>query len=490
MMASFSAQRRSCPACISSLLVCAWLILALAGCVSPSSLSSSPPVFPFARTAPGRPVLPDTRATRQSSAGSVDQAGRAATRKVGTTPQEAGKLEEEFYAPARRGGAGGSESRDSVAATATTSTSTSSEIVVDRESGREKTEYGDGEVEVIEEDWDRWSLFEAELGLDEYGFKINMTSSQRETARRFLGLASLFRKKKRIVGHVRRFVRKAFGYGAFTIGGLLGPRATVTNFGDSGPGTLRSLCGRRGPLYIRFAGSGVIRLKSRLECSSHKTIDGAGSSVKITGWGISINGQHDVIVKNLCIAGVKQDGITIRSSSNVWIDRCSITKVGDGGTDVIYGSHGVTISHCHYFNIWKTLLLGNGNNNNVDKMMTVTLAFNWFQSCISRMPRVRFGKVHVCSNVYDKWVRYAVGGSAGAKVLVEKNFFNAGRDPWVNNLHEGEHDGTKIMYRNNFMGAARLLRQAVGVVMVPYFCPRQSMQAIRSNAGCGFQCSA
>ncbi|GBG72477.1 hypothetical protein CBR_g12052 [Chara braunii] len=357
----------------------------------------------------------------------------------------------------------------------------------DNDHAADATLVGEGE-ELIEEDWDRWALIEADLGLDEYGF--NVTAEQRKAARRFLGLASLLGKKSKVVKHVTNLVQKAFGYGALTIGGFLGPRATVTSFGDSGPGSLRSLCARPGPLYIRFARDGVIRLKSRVECGSHKTIDGAGRRVRITGWGIHVVRQSHVIIKNLCIAGVKEDAITVRSSSNVWIDRVSVTNVGDGGIDVIWGSRAVTISHSHFYGIWKTLLLGNGNSPKADKAMTVTVAFNWFQGCLSRTPRVRTGKVHVCNNVYDKWVKYAVGASDGASVLVENNFFVKGVDPFVNNLHEGEHDGTTICYRSNVMEGAKLLRQAVGVVSVPFTCPRRSAASIRSSAGCGFQCAA
>lgn len=39
--------------------------------------------------------------------------------------------------------------------------------------------------------------------------------------------------------------------------------------------------------------------------------------------------------------------------------------------------------------------------------------------------RVRYGYAHVANNRYDKWIMYAIGGSANPTILSEGNYFVA-----------------------------------------------------------------
>jgi len=164
------------------------------------------------------------------------------------------------------------------------------------------------------------------------------------------------------------------GFGRKTTGGLGGPIYVVTDDSDNDmvnpkPGTLRYGAVQKGPLWIIFARSMVIRLNQELMVSSDKTIDGRGANVQIRdGAGITMQFVNNVIIHGLHIQDIKAkpgglirdsfdhigqrtrsdgDAISIYGSSNIWIDHLSLSECEDGLVDVIQGSTGITISNCH-----------------------------------------------------------------------------------------------------------------------------------------------
>ncbi|KAK7317520.1 hypothetical protein RJT34_01833 [Clitoria ternatea] len=243
------------------------------------------------------------------------------------------------------------------------------------------------------------------------------------------------------------------GFGRNTVGGKGGPFYVVTDSSDSElvnlkPGTLRHAVTRDGPLWITFGRSMFIRLQQELIVSSNKTIDGRGVDIYIAdGAGITIQ-----FVKNVIIHGVKifnihagnggmirdseahyglrtrsdGDGISVFGSSNVWIDHVSMRKCQDGLIDVIYGSTAVTISNSHFTDHNEVMLFGASDSHTQDKIMQITLAFNHFgKRLVQRMPRCRWGFIHVVNNDYTHWEMYAIGGSKGPTIICEGNRFIA-----------------------------------------------------------------
>ncbi|WZZ91238.1 hypothetical protein YC2023_119817 [Brassica napus] len=73
------------------------------------------------------------------------------------------------------------------------------------------------------------------------------------------------------------------------------------------------------------------------------------------------------------------------------------------------------------------MLLGAQNNmNEADQKMQVTVAYNHFgKGLVQRMPRIRWGFVHVVNNDYTHWELYAIGGSQGPTILSHGNRFIA-----------------------------------------------------------------
>lgn len=86
--------------------------------------------------------------------------------------------------------------------------------------------------------------------------------------------------------------------------------------------------------------------------------------------------------------------------------------------------HDLSVSVC----VWglQVLLFGGSDTYPDDKVMQVTLAFNHFgKGLVQRMPRIRWGFVHVVNNDYTHWLMYAIGGSQQPTVISQGNRFVA-----------------------------------------------------------------
>lgn len=70
--------------------------------------------------------------------------------------------------------------------------------------------------------------------------------------------------------------------------------------------------------------------------------------------------------------------------------------------------------------------MGAHDQNDMDKIMQVTVAFNHFGKGLEqRMPRCRWGFFHVVNNDYTHWMMYAIGGSSQPTILSQGNRFIA-----------------------------------------------------------------
>ncbi|CAN4090137.1 unnamed protein product [Withania somnifera] len=202
------------------------------------------------------------------------------------------------------------------------------------------------------------------------------------------------------------------GFGRFSIGGLNGPVYSVTTLASDGPGSLRDGCRKKQPLWIVFEVSGTIHLTSYLCVSSHKTIDGRGQTIKLTGKGIQLKDCEHIIVCNLEFEGGRGhniDGIQIKPNSrHIWIDRCSLRDYDDGLIDITRQSMDITISRCYFAQHDKTMLIGADPSHVGDRCIRhdpifLTIHHCFFDGTRQRHPRVRFGKVHLYNNYTRNW---------------------------------------------------------------------------------------
>ena len=195
--------------------------------------------------------------------------------------------------------------------------------------------------------------------------------------------------------------------------------------------------------------NGVLGDGSRVTISSNKTVLGA-ISAEIRG-GLRVDGASNVIVRNLkvvgnncsespddCSGGADAFGIG-DGAHHVWVDHCDISDGSDGNLDVNDGADYVTISYtkfsysgqrpgAHQF----SNLVGSGDDVPTDAgRLRVTYHHNWWADNVhERMPRVRYGAVHVFNNLYTAvGNNYCIGLGYYANVLSEHNAFVGVQDP-------------------------------------------------------------
>lgn len=195
------------------------------------------------------------------------------------------------------------------------------------------------------------------------------------------------------------------------------------------------------------AGNKIIYVKpgtymGPIEVGSNVTIYGYQGAIiaqPTTGSAMKLSGSTNVIIRNLKFKGVgahdddDEDCLQVNhESKNVWIDHVDVYDGHDGNLDITNASDYVTISWTkfsytsassgHQF----SNLIGNSKTKTSDRgHLNVTIHHTWWaDGVVERMPRVRFGKVHVANNLFDsKDASYCVRAAIEADIRIERNVF-------------------------------------------------------------------
>jgi len=236
------------------------------------------------------------------------------------------------------------------------------------------------------------------------------------------------------------------GFGADTTGGRGGTICTVTSTADSGAGSLRDCVeAASGPRWIRFAVDGEIALRSKLRLAGNMTVDGRDRAVEITGAGLQVLDDDNVIITNLSFhsggSGDDNDAIQVRGANDVWIHHCSLADYADGLIDLTKGTGDVTVSWNKFSDHDKVMLISANDNDTEDEATRVTLHHNWFYRTTQRHPRIRHGKLHAYNNFIDRWDSYGMGCSTNSECYAERNVFQAGSDSDAIITQVGEDEG-------------------------------------------------
>lgn len=130
----------------------------------------------------------------------------------------------------------------------------------------------------------------------------------------------------------------------------------------------------RSPLTSPLSASPVpVRIKPSSRENSFFNVTDQNRIIALTGVGLTINGQSNVIVRNLKISKVladNGDAITIQASKNVWVDHVDLSSdldhdkdYYDGLVDVTHASEWVTISNSYIHDHVSTCKLSHRNKN-------------------------------------------------------------------------------------------------------------------------------
>lgn len=182
------------------------------------------------------------------------------------------------------------------------------------------------------------------------------------------------------------------------------------------------------------------------------------------GSGIKISGSKNVILRNISVQGVgavdedDEDCLQINhEAKNIWIDHVHVYDGHDGNMDIVNQSDYITVSWSKFTYSSKSTnhqfsnLFGNSDSKTADaNALKITVHHNWWGDGVKeRMPRVRFGQVHVVNNLYtSSAASYCVRAGMKANIRVESNVFIGVKNPLDYNNQSKED--AKVSMINNY----------------------------------------
>ncbi|GLV60125.1 hypothetical protein KDH_69480 [Dictyobacter sp. S3.2.2.5] len=197
---------------------------------------------------------------------------------------------------------------------------------------------------------------------------------------------------------------------------------------------------------------------------SNTTIVGDASGAQVIGANFMVSGVDNVIVRNIQFQNAfdcfpqwdptdgatgnwnsAYDNLSILGATHVWVDHDSFTdgsypdsqapyyygriyEQHDGECDITKGADLVTVSWNRLTNHDKTMLIGSTDSPKYDVgKLRVTVHHNAFENTIQRLPRVRYGQVHVYDNYYNEAANpeflYALGVGFSSHIYAQNNYY-------------------------------------------------------------------
>ncbi len=160
------------------------------------------------------------------------------------------------------------------------------------------------------------------------------------------------------------------------------------------------------------------------------------------------------------------DNMTIDNCTNVWVDHCDFQDGVDGNLDVKNLADYISITWCRFIYLKPPISGGSGGANDHrfsnlfgssdgatgdrGKLRITMQNCWWAQGCKERMPRVRFGKVHIVNNYFScSGNNHCVRAGFEADLRVESNYFENVNNP----IDLFDNDFTAVSSINNsFVG--------------------------------------
>lgn len=225
-----------------------------------------------------------------------------------------------------------------------------------------------------------------------------------------------------------------------------------------------------GPLEdARIASRNAQQARVRIRVGDNTTIVGLGKDATIRGAWLDLRGTSSVPRTNIIIRNItfedtydcfpawsptdgalgawnaEYDAISLRYTDHVWIDHCTfrdretadekmphyfgvLYQVHDGHLDITNASDLVTVSWNRFLDHDKVMLIGSSDSATGDRgKLRVTIHHNLFENVGQRVPRVRFGRVHVYNNYYriinSPVYGYSWGVGIESAIYAENNYF-------------------------------------------------------------------
>jgi pectate lyase len=234
---------------------------------------------------------------------------------------------------------------------------------------------------------------------------------------------------------------------ASTTGGAGGSMVTVSTLAD-----FNTNAGGTTARIIQVSGT----ISGSVTVGSNKTIVGL-CGAEVHGH-IQMTGSVNVIVRNLRVVGYNctdntsdcsagADAITVeRMAHHLWFDHDDISDGSDGNLDITHACDFVTVSWTKFHYSGRRTdpagasgghqfsnLIGHSDSNASEDTGHLTVTFHhdwWADNVVERMPRVRFGRVHLFNNLYTAvGDDYCIGVGVSANIRDENNVFVGVKNP-------------------------------------------------------------
>lgn len=219
---------------------------------------------------------------------------------------------------------------------------------------------------------------------------------------------------------------------------------------------------------VRGSNAAVIHVSGKISgtvnVGSNKTILGL-CGAELDG-SLDLSGSSNVIVRNLKVVGYNcsdspsdcsagADAVHVQGGDrHLWFDHMDISDGSDGNLDVTHGVDFVSVSWTKFHYSSKRSdpvaganghrfcnLIGHDDTNAAEDAGHLNVTFHhvwWADNVNQRMPRVRFGKVHVFNSLYT-----ATGDSACIEVGVNSNIRSE------NNVFQGVSNAVDTSHANS-----------------------------------------
>ncbi len=239
-----------------------------------------------------------------------------------------------------------------------------------------------------------------------------------------------------------------------TTGGGTSSETTVTNYSQ-----LKSAIENSSVKVIKVTGTITVSARLSLQDQTGKTIYGTSGAKLVStnqtkdGSGIlSVKRCKNLIIRNLVFEGPGAydtdgwDNAILDDCQNVWVDHCEFRDGVDGNFDIKNKSDYITVSYTKFTYLKApraggsggsddhrySNLIGSSDGATADRgKLRITFARCWWASgCKERMPRVRFGKVHIINSYFNSSVsNKCIAAGFEANIRVENNVFENVKNP-------------------------------------------------------------
>ena len=178
------------------------------------------------------------------------------------------------------------------------------------------------------------------------------------------------------------------------------------------------------------------------------------------------------------------DNLELQGCTNVWVDHCDFQDGVDGNFDCNTGSDNIAVTWCRFRYLIEPWAGGSGGSDDhrysdlwggsdsetesKGKLNTTFYACWWDEGCRERMPRVRFGKVHILNCLYTcEGNNYCVGGGYLSNVYIDRSAFIDVKNPWKNYADKSGYKDYNVTAEGNIGYSDRQAKSGSNEYFIP-----------------------